>query len=706
MKSRSVLSGIFLLQLFFQLCMAQENDVLFTKIVGNNGETLFKITAITQDPKGYMWFSGQNSSSLYRYDGYQMISFKHDTLNQNSLGGLDLETVYADDEGKIWVGFNDEGMDQFDPATGIFKHYRQIQDDPGSLSSNGVSVIIKDHQGRLWVGTNNGLNQLDQKTGKFIHHSFQPENPRSLSNNTVRAIYEDRPGTIWIGTGFPFNKNSDEGGLNRLEPDGSFTRFLHDPEDVHSLLNNKVSAIFEDSRGEFWIGTLNDGIHIMDRDKGTFERYVIDPARPDHFSQSPMKTKPFDHVTSIVEDGTGAIWIIAYASGVNRFNTITKKITHYEASNGFPDRSGWRAFTSHDGVLWLSTQESNLFRVDPLRKNMHKITTGSPVLRFLEDKGSLWIGTDEHGLQQYDSEKKLVHKFAYDASDPYSLFATTVSTLFQNQEDTLWLGTHNGVGIFNKRTQRFSKFPLGSKFTGKQDVQIWNIMQDSHALKWFATSEGMEIYNSRESSYKQYQPDSTDSGSISSNILIAPLEDRSGVIWLGTANGINRLDGQSDRFSHYLEGIVILVLYEDTNGTLWAGTLKNGIYRFSKNQNSFAPFFDRENEINNEPIWGMTEDNAKNLWISTPSTIVRINPERTETYTYGSKYGITPRSLAVGAIYKNRKGEILIGYDAGFYSFFPEEFAVSPLPLKINVTDFFINNTRVLPRRKVPCLGQ
>src|SRR5688572_19259840 len=70
MNCRFVLSGFLLSLLFFQLSIAQENDVLFTKIVGNNGETLFKITAITQDPKGYMWFSGQNSNSLYRYDGY------------------------------------------------------------------------------------------------------------------------------------------------------------------------------------------------------------------------------------------------------------------------------------------------------------------------------------------------------------------------------------------------------------------------------------------------------------------------------------------------------------------------------------------------------------------------------------------------------------------------------------------------------------
>ena len=91
---------------------------------------------------------GQNGSSLFRYDGYQMISFKHDTLNENSLGGSDLQTVYADDAGKIWVGFNDAGLDQFDPATGLFKHYRHDEHDPASLISNGVTVILKDHQGK------------------------------------------------------------------------------------------------------------------------------------------------------------------------------------------------------------------------------------------------------------------------------------------------------------------------------------------------------------------------------------------------------------------------------------------------------------------------------------------------------------------------------------------------------------------------------
>jgi hypothetical protein len=54
---------------------------------------------------------------------------------------------------------------------------------------------------------------------------------------------------IWIGTGFKwFGYEPGQGGLNRLEADGSFTRYMHDPKNPRSLINNKVSAIFEDSR--------------------------------------------------------------------------------------------------------------------------------------------------------------------------------------------------------------------------------------------------------------------------------------------------------------------------------------------------------------------------------------------------------------------------------------------------------------------------
>jgi ligand-binding sensor domain-containing protein len=334
-----------------------------------------------------MWFSGQGDDCIYRYDGNRMISFRHDSLNKNSLGLTFFEKIYADDKGMVWIGGN--GLDRYDPATGIFKHYRHDEKDSGTLADNGVSAILKDHKGRLWVGTTKGLDRFDEKTEKFIHYQNDPANPKSLSNNDINFIYEDHRGVIWVGTGYRwYGLHPGEGGLNRLEPDGSFTQYLHDPKNPHSLINNKVTAIFEDSRGVFWIGTMGDGLNIMDRETGNFELFEYRPAKGDQLTGLPYEPDKINEtITFIHEDETGGIWIGTRGFGINRYDRLTKKFTHYQSGNGFPDNSGWCAFTSSDGVLWVSTEENNLYRADPFLRKIDNIAIGAGriVQGFLED---------------------------------------------------------------------------------------------------------------------------------------------------------------------------------------------------------------------------------------------------------------------------------------------------------------------------------
>ena len=161
MKRKNSITVFLFFQLLFLIGAAQNNELKFNLVEGPNGKPLGKINAITQDPHGYMWFLGQGEQCLYRYDGNRMISFRHDDANLNSLGMTLLETVYADDAGIIWVGGMD--LDQYNPATGIFKHYRHVQNDSGSLSVGYVDVILKDHQGTLWVGTHLGWTALTKK---------------------------------------------------------------------------------------------------------------------------------------------------------------------------------------------------------------------------------------------------------------------------------------------------------------------------------------------------------------------------------------------------------------------------------------------------------------------------------------------------------------------------------------------------------------
>ena len=300
----------------------------------------------------------------------------------------------------------------------------------------------------------------------------------------------------------------DEGGLNRFDRNtGTFTRYLNDPKNPHSLINNKVRAIFEDSRGTFWVGTKGDGLHTMDREKGSFDRHLYNPTKPDGLSRPKLKQDTYDHITFINEDSTGAIWIGTNSAGLNRYDPVTKKMNHYQASKGFPDSTCWNAYISRDGVLWISTGGSNLlYRVDPFFKSVRTIPTLTRALSFLEDStGNLWVGTFGNGLLKFDQHKNLLQQLNYEPSNPFSNFDNVVASIIQKGEDTILVGAGSGIRIFNKVTQRFSLFHDDGNLHDSAEVGRSKIYQDKQGSIWFGRyGPGLFRYNPRDNSSRTF----------------------------------------------------------------------------------------------------------------------------------------------------------------------------------------------------------
>ena len=698
---------IFLSQVLFHYSNAQTGELKFNLVEGPAGKSLGDVRNMTQDPFGYMWFSAQGAKCIYRYDGNRYAIFRHDDANPNSLGGVNIGSVYADDSGNIWIGMG-EGLDQYDPATGIFKHYRHIPNDSTSLISGlSVTPVLKDRKGRVWVGTDNGLDQLDEKTGKFTHFRNEPGNPKSLSSNVVWKIYEDRQGVIWIATGMPwFNQDPQDGGLNRLNADGTFTRYMHDSTNPYSLINNKVGAIFEDSRGNFWVGTGGDGLHIMDRKTGRFERLTYDPKKPDNLSRPPL-TPGFgnDKINFIIEDTMGAIWIGTQYSGLTRYDTGTKKITRFENSNGYKDSTSWNAFTSRDGELWITTEHDNLFRVDPFFKSISSFVTIDEAWNFLEDKqGYLWVGTRGSGLFKFDQQLNLIKQFKHNPTDSFSLPINIVGALFEDNENRIWVETDKGIRVFDKTTQKFTRFHADENLGIFNDTGATCILKDKNGIMWFGRwGQGLVRYNPKDHSISHFYSVEKDSTTIGSNNVGQILEDAAGTIWTGSNNGLNRLDKRTGKFVRYLEGTgtFSVNLFEDSEGNLWAPN-SYGLYLYDKKEDRFDRFFDIHSEFNSFQVSGMTEDDAKNLWFFSESGIIRLNLLSKQTFYYSSKYGIVPHSLATWKHpYQSREGRIFIPKDNGFYTFFPKELTLNP-DFNIIITSLSINSILVLPGKESP----
>jgi signal transduction histidine kinase/ligand-binding sensor domain-containing protein len=658
------------------------------------------ITGIAQDSKGYMWFTG---NSLYRYDGYHVVTYKHDPLNPHSLSPSRLECIFIDHEGTIWLGTVGGGLDRFDPATGIFTHYRYDSKDPLSLSNDLVTVILEDRERRLWVGTHGGLNLLDRKTGKFTRFQKKINDSTSLSNDQVRALYQDKNGTIWVGCGSPYNDETPpgEGGLNRMDTKtGKFLRYLHDPKNPNTLLDNMVRAIFEDSRGNFWVGTFGDGLHLMDRDKGTFRRLRYNPSHPEQLS-GPWEKTNFYGMSFITEDKAGGIWIGAFLAGLNYYDPKTSQVIRFkpEVDNikALGESSVWGAAFSREGELWITTQ-ANVYRVDPLRKNIPHRLTGGRVHSFYEDaSGVLWMASDS-GFIKNDRKNNSVKYFLNDPNDLSSINSSIVLSIYEDSKGSLWIGTDRGLNLFDKRTEKFTRFEHDDKnIRSISPSGVLSFVEDSHGVFWVATGEGLDIMNSETSSFRHYTHNPSDSNSLSSNNVFKVFEDSSGNLWAGTwgGGGLNLFDRQTGKFKHYLVRSSVNEIFQGSDGTLWVGT-QAGLYRKDVSSNDFTLFTDPASEIGTANIMGITEDKQKKLWVGSQSAIIKLDLATNQTSIYGRKYGVFPNSIYDLNVYRNSNGELFFGDGTGYFQFFPGFVYENAIPPQLQITDFKIQDVSVL----------
>lgn len=692
----------FCLALLFLLrgTYSSEQGINFNKVLPPEGKAFLHVTGMVQDPEGYMWFA--TKKGLFRYDGYDMKVFKNDLLDTNSLGTDALEAICIDKAGLIWIATYGEGLERFDPSTGIFTHFRHNPKDPSSLGSNWVSTVFVDSEGILWVGTGDGLDRYNSRANNFIHIRHRPQDPESISCNAVVSIYEDRQGSLWFGTGSVYAGESDEGGLNRMDrKTGKFKRYVHEPGNPHSLINNKVKAIFEDSKGNFWVGTSGDGLHLMDRTRGIFQRYPYDRSHPEKLSRPPFKKFPFfDFITFITEDISGAIWIGTSESGLNYYDPKTKKIRHYElekdTAGAFTSESTWAAYTSRDGVIWISTIQGGLYRINPLQQHIpfYTSTTGKVHSFYEGADGSVWTGTENGLVIQNYQGKNEAKLFVNEPGNPASLSNNSVHVIKADRKGNIWIGTEDGLNVLDKKTGKFFSYHHDHKNKNSLSNDfILTIYEDRKSDLWIGTTKGLNRMNLKTGSFTRYVFHQEDTISPILNVVSSVLEDRQGNLWAGCwmVGDVHLLNRETGEYASFLKGRGIYSFCEDTKGTFWVGGAE-GLFQYNPSKKTFLPFIDSSTHTQFSNIRSIVEDNDGNLWMSTQKGILKLNPEHNVTRIYGKAYGINGNNLSWGAGFKGIAGKLFFGNNSGYFVFLPGQLPKSLPPPQIIISDIHLAN--------------
>ncbi|MCT4645957.1 MAG: ATP-binding protein [Carboxylicivirga sp.] len=294
---------------------ANKFDLIKHNPLNNNSLPSNFIWTMLETADSCLWI-GTNDKGLCHYcprsDSY--THFQHQRNNASSLSHNSVREVYQDREGIIWIGTDGGGLNRFNPDGNRFTRFVHRSNHPNSLSNNSVRVVFEDSKGRLWIGTRDGLNLFDRQSGSFERFKNDPDNKNSLSNNFVYAsIMEDQNGHLWIGTY--------GGGLNRLNPEtGEFVHYTNELEEGKRLSNNIVFSLYQDHKGQIWIGT-NEGLNVLNPQTGEIKIYGMKDGLPNEV------------IYSILPDDTGQLWM-STNHGIACVNPKNMNCWNYDVSDG------------------------------------------------------------------------------------------------------------------------------------------------------------------------------------------------------------------------------------------------------------------------------------------------------------------------------------------------------------------------------------
>jgi signal transduction histidine kinase/ligand-binding sensor domain-containing protein/CheY-like chemotaxis protein len=692
------------LLLFAPSLKAQKADRLFHHLTSNQGLSQNNVTSIARDRQGFMWFGTQDG--LNKYDGYDFTVYRNDQNDPNSLSHNYVHTLFKDKDGRLWVGTDNGGLSMYDEQTDHFINYVNNPHDRKSLSNNDVRAITQDIRGNLWIGTDGGLNYFDIANNVFRHFRHDSKIKGSLSSNSVNDVLIDSDGTVWVATS--------DGGLNMLNPSTQqFKYFRNDPADPTSLSSDRINHIFEDSKKNIWIATEGGGLNRFDKKNGTFQVYTHSD-KPESISHN--------DVISLAEDKDGKLWVGTRNGGLNileKNGAFTRHSYDRDNTDGINNGSIYALYSDMVGTMWIGTYSGgvNIADYNPLKFTRHRSIPGRPeglnndnILSILQDNnGKIWLGTDGGGINVFDEATHQYRHFTHNPNNPKSIASDYIVALYKDKDGKIWIGNYKGgLSVFSEASNSF--YNLNKTGSARENISanINALTGDDKGNLWVATSEGLLCYDKKNASYKYFKADPAKSGSIGNNSVIAVFVDSKGILWVGTeGGGLSQFDEKTSTFIHYMNdrhnpktisNNIIKCIYEDKKGNLWVGT-NGGLNLFNRKSKTFNCYRQADG-LPNDVIQGIEEDDHGVFWISTNNGISNFNHRTGVFRNFDTSDGLQGTSFNETALYKSPTGFIYFGGQNGFNVFHPDSIRDNTYVPPVFITDFEIFNRSVTPRDK------
>jgi ligand-binding sensor domain-containing protein/signal transduction histidine kinase/DNA-binding response OmpR family regulator len=416
------------------------------------------IRVINEDAHGRLWIGTESGLYIYERDSEEFTFYGQSFLPmEKGLNDKAIYTIFRSRDDLMWIGTYFGGVNY---TTLHPSGFNRIYADGGrkALSGNAVSEIIETSDRKLWIGTEDGgISIFDRKDGSFEYLKHVPGDQKSLSSNNVHALEEDRKGNIWIGTfiGGLHRYNTRTGEIVNVE--------LVPPEDElkEDVYSKSIFTILIDSKERIWVGSIQ-GLYLKDPEVGEFRIW-----RPDLFAGN--------FVYHIANDSSGNLWICTYEQGIYMVDQ-EMRVTNYRMGSNRDILSNRIVFCypEGNGIVWFGTVEGGLIKYNGKEGRFlsyteeHGLPNNTVYAITRDGYGFLWLSTNR-GLSRFDTGKEVFVN--YTENDGLVGNQFNFRSGLTTSDGVLYFGAVNGLTYFDPSNLRAEIAAPAIHFT---DLKIYN----------------------------------------------------------------------------------------------------------------------------------------------------------------------------------------------------------------------------------------
>jgi ligand-binding sensor domain-containing protein/signal transduction histidine kinase len=531
------------------------------------------------------------------------------------------------------------------------------------VPSTGVQSLYQSRQGFVWLGTSNGLVRYDGRHMKTF--GSEPGNPESLSHSRVLSLYEDENEQLWVGT---------RRGLDKLDLHSYRVTRMVMPAALRPH-EKQVYALAPAGKGRLWVASAG-GLFLFDMARAQFTDWAK--------ANQGLATLNGE-VHALISDGRGGFWfgqgtsvvhidqngiLLTHLSTLDDHGIIGFNLADYMVRSLAIDGGG-RLWVGMSGGLRIWTLEHD--KPMPASEKEQLQIPHATVTAILRDQDqAMWLALgDERGLYRWNRATAALENFVHLPSVKASLSGDSLTSLMQDNNGSLWVGTSDyGVNLVDLNGRGFSaylKIP-GDEHSLSHEL-VTAVMPDDAQHVWVGTrGGGLNRVNLRNGDTQRISREVVSVGHIMA-LLAAP----DGRLWVA-GEGLQLYDPQTNRSREISLGNTteaggsIYALARDGKGNIWAGSAA-GLYRIGPDLHVqvFRAAPSKKGALNDDMVFSLMVDHAQRLWVGSNGALHVWN-ELQQNFTrigVASAEVPNPEKLSVTSIRQDSQGRIWLATQVG-----------------------------------------